>query len=48
MFKNTYGFTFLVVLGAVFLTGPQAVSVADYSVSAPVVHVAQSTGGALL
>jgi hypothetical protein len=48
MFKNTYGFTFLVVLGAVFLTGPQSASVANESASAPaVVHVAQSAGGVL-
>ena len=48
MFKNTYGFTFLVVLGAVFLTGPQSVSVANESASAPVViHVSHAVGGAL-
>lgn len=50
MFKNAYGFTFLVILGAVFLNGPQAVSGANESASAPVVvnvHVAHSTGGVL-
>lgn len=48
MFKKTYGFTFLVVLGAVFLTGPQTVSVANESASAPIVHVSHGAGGALV
>lgn len=48
MFKNAYGFTFLVVLGSIFLAGPQSVSVDNESASAPVVvHVAHSTGGVL-
>lgn len=46
---KTYGFTFLaVVLGAGFLMGPQAGTTVNESASTPVVHVAQSTGGALV
>jgi hypothetical protein len=48
MFKKTYGFTFLVVLGVAFLTGPQVASIANESATAPIVHVAHGAGGVLM